>query len=331
MNTVRWGILSTARINRRLIPMIRQSKRGRLVAVASRDVQKAKTYASEWDIPIAFGSYEEILAADDIDVVYISLPNHLHCEWAVRAMLAGKHVLCEKPFALTVDEVEKMTQASQATSRVLAEAFMYRHHPQTKMVGKLIKEGMVGEVTLVQGTFSFFMDNRETNVRMVPGYGGGALWDIGIYPLSFAQFVYGRAPSTVSANQWIGPSGVDESFAGQMDYGNGQTAQIACSFRNPFTTSIVIHGTKGRFEINRPFLGMNERDRQLLFTPVNGNSQKISVPRLDPYLGEVEDMHAAILDGQPNLIGLGESLYHIKTACALYASAQSGLPAKLVA
>jgi len=320
---VRWGLLSTARINRRLIPAIRADQRGELVAVASRDEARARAYAAEYNIPQAFGSYAAMLDSGEIDAAYIGLPNHLHAEWSIHALEAGVNVLCEKPFAITLDEVDAMIAASRRTGKVLAEAFMYRHHPQTKLVGNWIKEGKLGEVTLVQGTFSFFMNDRETNVRLVPEYGGGALWDVGIYPLSFAQYIFGRTPAAVSAVQWVGPSGIDESFAGQMDYGGAQTAQIACSFRNPFMASVVIHGTLGRLEINRPFLNMNEKGHQLLFTAVDGSSQRISVPRLDPYLGEVEDMHGAILDGQPNLIRLEESLHHIKTACALYAYAQN--------
>jgi predicted dehydrogenase len=322
MNTVRWGILSTAHINRRVIPVIKETRRGKLAAVASRDGEKANEYAAEWQIPRAFGSYEDMLGSDEVDAVYISLPNHLHCEWTVRALQSGKHVLCEKPFAISVEEAEKMIRASRETGRVLAEAFMYRHHPQTKLAGEWIRNGKLGKVTLVQGMFSFFMQNRETNARLIPQYGGGALWDIGIYPLSFAQYIYGRAPSSVSAVQWVGETGVDESFSGQMEYGSAQTAQIACSFQIPFATSMVINGTLGRLEIAWPFTRINEKGRRLVFTSTDGNSEKISVPRLDPYLGEVEDMQNAILDGAPTLIQLEESLDHVKTACALFKAAK---------
>lgn len=323
MNNVRWGILSTARINRRVIPMIHISRRGKLTAVASRDLDKGKAYAAQWNIPLTFGSYEEMLASDEIDAVYISLPNHLHCEWSIRAMQAGKHVLCEKPLAISVEDAVKMIRTSRETGTKLAEAFMYRHHPQTKLIGEWIHQGKLGEITLVQGMFSFIMQNRDTNVRMVADYGGGALWDIGIYPMSFSQYIFGRAPQTVSAVQWIGGSGVDESFAAQMDYGNGQTAQIGCSFRVPFATSVVIHGTQGRFEVTRPFTLTNEKGSQLLFTPVDGATQKVSVKKIDAYLGEIEDMQDAILEGKPNLIPLEESLDHIRTARALYTSAAS--------
>jgi len=324
MEKVRWGLLSTARINRRLIPPIRASKRSTLAAVASRELEKAQAYAAEWKIPRTFGSYEEMLSSNEIDAVYISLPNHLHAEWAIRALQAGKHVLCEKPFAISVEEVDRMAAASRETGRVLQEAFMYRHHPQTKLAEAWIKDGRLGEVTLVRGFFSFNMTNREGNVRLNPAYGGGALWDVGVYPMSFAQLVYGQAPERVTGEQWVGDTGVDESFTAQMYYGGGRTAQIACSFRIPFYTSIEIHGTQGRFIIEWPFLRIDEKGRSFVYTPSEGNPQKIRSGRVDPYLAEVENMNAAILDGQPTLISLQESRDHVRTVQALYQAAKTG-------
>jgi D-xylose 1-dehydrogenase (NADP+, D-xylono-1,5-lactone-forming) len=329
MQHIRWGLLSTARINRRLIPAIRASKHGQLAAVASRDAAKAGQYAAEWNIPRTFGSYEDLLASSEIDVVYISLPNHLHAEWTVKALRAGKHVLCEKPFALSVDEVDSMIRASRESGRVLAEAFMYRHHPQMKLVGDYIRSGKLGQISLARGIFSFFMQNPAGNVRMVPEYGGGALWDIGIYPLSFAQFVYGEVPHSVTASQQIGSTGVDETFAGQLHYASGASAQISCSFRIPFHTSVEVHGNQGSLEITRPFTEPNQRGREIRFTPVEGAAQKLSVKKLDPYLGEVEDMHAAIIDGTPPLISLQESRDHVRTANALYQAARTGQPVSL--
>lgn len=322
MKKIRWGLLSTAHINRRVIPAIRASKRGELFAVASRTLEQARIYASEWQIPRYFGGYEEMLSSGEIDAVYISLPNHLHAEWTIRALHAGVHVLCEKPFCLSENEALQMMDASQSTGKVLAEAFMYRHHPQTLLVKDWVQTGKLGEVSLVQGHFSFFMQNGAENIRLVPEKGGGALWDIGVYPLSFAQYIYDRTPKSVFAIQQTGETGVDETFTGQMDYGKGQTAQISCSFKVPFLTYMLIHGTLGRIEITRPFSNIN--DGKILFTPVDGLPQKIRVPRLDPYLGEVENMHAAIRDHQPCRVTLEESRDHVRTALALYAAARSG-------
>ena len=155
MNNVRWGLVSTANINRRVIPAIRESQRSELIAVASRDLQQARSYAQKWEIPQAFGSYQAMLNSDQVDAVYISLPNHLHAEWSIKAMQAGKHVLCEKPFAITLEEVDRMIAASQATGCKLAEAFMYLHHPQMQMVHDWVQSGRLGDILLVRGVFNF--------------------------------------------------------------------------------------------------------------------------------------------------------------------------------
>ena len=153
MKKIRWGLLSTANINRRVIPAIRQSERGELVAVASRSPGTAVSYAKQWQIEKTFSSYEAMLQSDEIDAVYIGLPNHLHAEWSIYAMQQGKHVLCEKPFALTVADVDRMTAVSQQTGMVLAEAFMYRHHPQTKLLGEWVQNGRLGEIRRIEASF----------------------------------------------------------------------------------------------------------------------------------------------------------------------------------
>lgn len=320
MNKVRWGLLSTANINRRLIPAIRASERGELVAVASRSLEKAQAYAAQWNIPHAFGNYEDMLQSGLVDAVYISLPNHLHAEWSIRAMQAGVHVLCEKPFALTLDEVNAMIAASRQYGRVLAEAFMYRHHPQTKIAKEWVKSGRLGEICLVHGAFNFQLRSRD-NVRLVPEYGGGALWDVGVYPLSFAQYIMGEAPQWVVGAQWLGDSGVDETFCGQMHYRGDRMAQFTCSFRSPLYTYMEIIGTEGRLMLNKPFIGLDS-DRHLIFYSNEGEPFEIPVPEQELYLGEVEDMHAAILDGAPNEISLEETRNHVRTVVALLESAR---------
>lgn len=328
MNTVRWGLLSTANINRSLIPAIRASERGELVAVASRSLDRAQAYAREWGIPKAFGSYQEMLESGEVDAIYISLPNHLHAEWSIRAMEAGVHVLCEKPFAISMDEVDRMIEKSKTTERVLAEAFMYRHHPQTKIVGELVRQGRLGQLTMIQGAFNFAMQGRE-NVRLVPEWGGGALWDVGVYPMSYAQYIYGGPPSEVFGMQWLGDSGVDENFVGQMHYPGGSFSQLTCSFRTPFHTFIEITGTEGRLYLNRPFTRMEAGEGIVNFYPNEGEPEIIPVPEKELYLGEVQDMHAAILDGAPNFLRLEETRNHVRTVLALYESASTGKAVRL--
>ena len=322
METVRWGLLSTANINRKLIPAIRASQRGKLAAVASRSQDSAEAYAGRWDIPKTFGSYQAMLDSGEVDCVYISLPNHLHAEWSVRAMQAGVHVLCEKPFALSLQEVDQMIAASQKTGRVLAEAFMYRHHPQMKLVGEWVRSGKLGKIVYVHGAFTYAMKSRE-DVRLVAKYGGGSLWDVGVYPLSFAQYIYGGPPEVVSAFQWTGDTSVDEDFSGQMRYPGGGLASIHCSFRTPNYTLAEVMGTLGKLTLTRPYY-MLEQDRHLTFTPEDGPAQEIPVPEVELYLGEVEDMNAAILDGAPPYLRLEETRNHVRTALALYEAARSG-------
>ena len=324
---VRWGLVSTARINRRTIPAIRMSERGELVAVGSRSIGKARGYAAEWEIPLAFGSYEEMFASGEVDAVYISVPNEMHAPMTIQALEAGLHVLCEKPFAVTLEDVDAMFAAAKKNNRVLAEAFMYRHHPQTKKIGELIQNGKLGEVRSLSASFSFPIStdivDGQRNVRLEAGLGGGSLWDVGVYPVSLAQFVMGGPPVQVWGQQTT-EFGIDMSFAGQMAYGNGRTAHFTCTFDSAFQTRAEIRGTLGRLELTRPFTGTDEPDRSMKFFSKQGDPEEIEIENVDQYLylGEVEDMHAAILDGKENYLAAEETRNHVKTALALYQSAK---------
>lgn len=333
MTKVRWGLLSTANINRRLIPAIRASQRGELVAIASRTQQSADAYAAQWEIPRAFGSYETMLDSGQVDAVYISLPNHLHAQWTVRALHSGVHVLCEKPFALSLAEVDAMIAAAQETGRVLAEAFMYRHHRQIKTAGDWVRGGRLGEVTVVRSVFNFNVYGGAKgldNVRLAADKGGGSLWDVGCYPVSLAQTLMGEAPQSVLGSQVIGQTGVDEVFCGQMLYSGGRTAQISSSLRTPFYMAAEVIGAAGRLAMNRPFLpGMDGEPYRLTFYPAQGEPEEIPVQDQYLYNGEVEDMHDGILDGKPPFVSLAESRDHVRTILALYRSASNGQVAAL--
>jgi predicted dehydrogenase len=320
MSKIRWGLLSTANINRRLIPAIRASERGELTAVASRSMENARAYAQQWEIPLAFGSYQEMLASDQVDAVYISLPNHLHAEWSIRALQAGKHVLCEKPLATSVQDVDRMIAARHSTGKVLAEAFMYLHHPQTTITRQWLLEGNLGEVCSLNAVFNFKNTNLD-NIRLVPEYGGGSLWDVGIYPVSLAMTLMGGSPEWVAASQWLGPSGVDEHFSGLLNFSGDRQAQVVSSFRSPYHTSAEIFGTAGHLSLNRPFVGM-ENNRRLIFYPAEGEPQEIPVPDKMLYLGEVEDMHTAILDNIPQALPLEQSRRWIGVLLDLYRAAR---------
>jgi xylose dehydrogenase (NAD/NADP) len=322
---LRWGLLGTARINRRLIPPLRVSPGNRLRAVASRDAERAAAYAREWGIARAYGSYEELLADGEIDAVYVPLPNHLHAEWAIRAARAGKHVLCEKPLALSVAEVDAMAAAAGEREVVLTEAFMYRHHPQTLRVKQLLDEGAIGEPRFVRGSFSFPL-TRPDDVRLDPAMGGGAVWDVGCYPVSFARFVLGAEPLEVVGHATLGPTGIDETFAGQMVFPGGVLAQVDCSFRAPYRTQMEIVGGEGRILVPEPWVpGTGEPLR----VTRGDEEEKIVVDGEDRYRLEIEDLADAVRRARPPRVSLAESRGNVATLVALLQSAREGRVVRL--
>lgn len=330
MDRIRWGLLSTANINKKIIPAIRDSSRGSLVAVASRSADRARAYASSWSIPRWFGSYEDMLTSGEIDAVYLSLPNHLHAEWTIRALEGGVHVLCEKPLALSLEQVDAMTAASRRTGKFLAEAFMYRHHPQTQRIGEWIQEGKLGDLVKLRGVFDFYLGEKQRqpdnlNIRLRPEFGGGSLWDVGVYPLSMAQYLMGKPPAWVFGSGDWGATGVDESFSGMLGFSPpgepGPTAQISCSFQAPFRTSFEISGTAGHLLITRPFTNLDQ-GQKIIYYPADGEPQELKAPKKSLYLGEVEDFNRAVLENQPPALSLEESRNHIRTALGLYLSAE---------
>lgn len=333
---IRWGILSTARINRSLIPPIRQSERSELVAVASRALDKAQAYAKEWRIPTAYGSYEALLADPTIDAVYISLPNTMHCEWTVKAAKAGKHVLCEKPLVPTLAELDQIEAAAKANHVTVFEAFMYLHHPQTRTVQALVREGKVGQVQLVTSWFSFYLPpEQSSNIRLRPELSGGSLWDVGVYPNSMVIAMLGAAPVEVWAQQTIGETGVEVTLLGQMRFAGGSVAQIASSFRMPFRWGTEIIGDAGILTIHSPWKpgsdGEDTRreDSRVTFTPRDGDPETLTFPAVDPYLCEVQAMEACILDGAEPVVPLSMSRDFLRSVLALYQSAESGKPVHL--
>ncbi|HUI87723.1 MAG TPA: Gfo/Idh/MocA family oxidoreductase [Anaerolineales bacterium] len=317
-----WGLLSTARINRALIPPLRASKRNRLLAVASRTEETAEAYAREWKIPRAHGSYEALLEDPEIDVIYNPLPNSLHAEWTIKALRAGKHVLCEKPLAVSVGEVDAIRAASKETSKVVAEAFMYRHHAQTLRVKELVHNGSLGKLQSIKGSFTFMLE-REGDVRLVKALGGGSIWDVGCYPISYARLIVGVEPLEVFGWQITGPSGIDMSLFGQMRFPNDVHVQFDCGFASPEHSFIEIIGAEGTLNVPKPFKpGKKERiylTRQGKITPIEIKGEEL-------YRGEVEDMADAILLGKPPRISLEDSRGNVAAIVALLESAQTGKP-----
>ena len=322
---LRWGLLGTARINRAVIPPLRGSTRSALVAVASRTVERAEAYAREWAVPRAFGSYEAMLADPGLDAIYIALPNSLHADWTIKAAEAGKHVLCEKPLAVSVEEVDAIEAAARRAGVVVAEAFMYRHHPQTLKVKQLVDDGAVGEVRLVRGSFTFNL-TRPIDVRLDASLGGGSIWDVGCYPISYARYVIGAEPIEAFGWQVSSPSGVDETFAGQLRFvaaGRQVYAQFDSGFRAPFRAHLEIVGSEGTLQAPQPFKpGLAEH----LLLRQGDDERSLSIPGQELYAGEIEDMADAVLDGKAPRISLADSRGNVAAIVALLRSAREGVP-----
>lgn len=322
---LRWGLLGTARINAALIKPLRMSARNVLAAVASRDAARAQAYAAEWSIPRWFPSYEALLADPEIDAIYISLPNSLHVEWTIKAAQAGKHVLCEKPLALVPEDVDAIATAADRAGVVIVEAFMYRHHPQTLKVQELVAEGAIGRLHLVRGSFTFNLA-RPNDIRLRPELGGGSIWDVGCYPISYARAVVGAEPVEVFGWQVAGPTGVDLAFVGQMRFPEDVLAQFDSGFRSTLRMVMEFVGDQGRITLTNAF---KPDANSQLYLRRGDAMETLHFPDQELYLGEVEDMADAILLGKKPRVSLADSRGNIATIQALLRSAQEGQPVKL--
>jgi predicted dehydrogenase len=319
---VKWGILSTADINKKLLAGAAESDDVDVVAVGSRDLARAEQFAETWDIPRAYGTYEELLADPDVQAVYIPLPNTMHTEWSIKAMEAGKHVLCEKPLALTVADVDRVQAAATRASRVAAEAFMYRHHPLTAAAAAIVSSGRLGKVHGYKGAFTFPL-TREGDVRLDPALGGGSLWDVGCYPVSYTNLLAGTAPVEVFGWQQSSASGVDLQFAGMMRFADGSVAQFDSGFNGPLRTEMEIIGRDATLRVERPFRA-DDLSRLLLTT--GDVTETLPFDAESPFAGEIADMESAALDSRPPRIPLSESRRTVQTITALYESARGGTP-----
>ena len=322
MTTLRWAVLGPGRISTRLVRGIAANPRTELAAVGSRDAGRASAYAATHGIPRSFGSYEALLASPDVDVVYIALPNHLHAEWAVKALQAGKHVLCEKPLALTAEDVDAIAEAAARSGRIAVEAFMYLHHPQILKALELAKGGSLGKVELVQGTFSFFLDHPD-DPRSDPAMGGGCLWDVGCYPISFARRLAGEEPDQVQAMARFDKHGLDQTFIGQLHFPGGLLAQFDCGFAAQHRERLEIVGADASLVLPMPFVPAPDGPPPSLAIVRDGESTPVPVESLDQYAAEVDDLTAAILDGRPPRVTLEFSRGTISTIVDLYDAARA--------
>jgi xylose dehydrogenase (NAD/NADP) len=324
---VNWGIISSANIGVRAVaPAIRASSNGRLVAVGSRDPQHAaEVYAFAPNVRI-YNDYESIINDPDIEAVYIPLPNGLHAEWTIKALQAGKHVLCEKPLATTAREGATMVEAARTNHVLLMEAFMYRFHPQIVWALEQASSGVVGPIRLVRGSFSFNIHTRSAdNVRLNPELAGGALMDIGCYPVNLCRAVFGQAPQMVAARVHVTrPGGVDMATNAVLDFGNGRFGLIDCNFELPARQMAEIIGEEGTITIPVPFTpGTSET---VVFITKNGQMSEQSFSAVDQYQLEVEHFAQCIRTDQEPARSLSESLENMATIEAIYRAAGHDWP-----
>jgi predicted dehydrogenase len=317
MTQLRWGILSTATIARtKVIPGIQGAPSCRVVAIASRDPAQARDVAAGLGIPRSHGSYEALLADPEVDAVYIPLPNHLHAAWTIAAVRAGKHVLCEKPLALTSGDAEGMVAAAEANGVLVMEAFMYRLHPSWVAVLDLVRSGRIGRLVAVQSWFSYFNDD-PANIRNIREYGGGALFDIGCYCINLSRLLFGGEPVRVQGSLVRDPeTGVDVLASGLLEFDAG-FASFTCSTRAEDDQRVHIYGTEGRIAIEIPFNIPPDRPTNVFLTsggdpPVNPATERLTFDPADPYGVEAERFATAVLEGAPPPIPPADAVANLR-------------------
>ena len=320
---VKWGIVSTADINRKVIPGAQESAKVDLVAVASRNRARADAYAREWGIPRAYGSYEELLADPEIEAVYVSLPNTLHCEWSIRALEAGKHVLCEKPLSRHPEEVAAVFDVAEREGRLLSEAFMYRHNPQTKRLAELVAGGAIGELRLVRSTFSYGLYDAD-NIRLRTDVEGGALMDVGCYTVSGSRLLGGE-PERVWGEAWYGPSGTDWVFAGTMRFPGDVVAAFDCGTALPNRDELEAIGSEGSLFLDDPW----HCNTPVIELRRDDGVERIELDREDSYRLELENLSDAIRGEAELLLGREDALGQARALEALHESATARRPVSL--
>ena len=315
---VAWGILSTARIGGRLVEGAAKTGAAEIVAVASRDGATAQAFADGHGIARAHGSYEALLADPGVEAVYIPLPNSMHVDWTVRALQAGKHVLCEKPFDRRPEQVARAFDVAEQEGLVLSEAFMWRHHPQVRRLRELLDEGAVGEVRLVRACFSFALAG-DVDVRLDPALDGGGLMDVGCYCVSGARFVAGE-PVSVTAQAVTGPTGVDLRLGGLLRFDRDVLGVIDCGLDAYSRGELEVVGSEGRLLLADPWHAHTPQ----IVVERGFEREIVETDAADSYALELEDVAAAIAGERPPLLGRADALGQARTIEALYRSAEQG-------
>lgn len=324
MSKVRWGVLSTAHIGTAtVIPAMQQGAYCEIAAIASRDLEKAEEAANRLGIPMVYGSYEELLADSEIDAIYNPLPNHMHVPWSIKALEAGKHVLCEKPIAGTVAEAQKLLDAAkQHPDLKIMEAFMYRFHPQWQLARQMVQEGKIGALRTIQSFFSYYNDDPR-NIRNIADAGGGGMLDIGCYNVSVSRFIFGSEPQRVSGIVEYDPQlKTDRLASGILDFGQG-TATFTCSTQLTSYQRVNIFGTVGRIEIEIPFNAPTNRPCKIWYQHDN-ELEEILVDTCNQYTLQGDQFSLAILNNTDVPTSLEDALANMRVIDAVIRSSKSG-------
>ena len=324
MKKLRWGILGAAKIaGQWLIPAMQESEYAEVVAIGSRDSEKARAFAQKAGIPKAHGSYQAVLDDPEVDAIYNPMPNHLHVSWSLRAIEAGKHVLCEKPLGLDANDIQPLlTAAEKAPHLVIMEAFMYRFHPQWVKIKEMLTTGELGQVNAVNASFTYNNQDPD-NVRNMPGIGGGGLLDIGCYCVSAARFAFGREPVRVASNVDIDSRfGVDRHASVLLDFGPGMGTFI-CSTQSESSQTVSIFGERGNLVVENPFFRRDGVPSRLILTR-DGQQEVINVGIYNHYVDQIDAFSKAALNGQPAPTPLSDALANMKVLDAIFKSAEAG-------
>jgi len=324
VDKVRWGVLSTADIGvAKVIPAMQRSTVGAITAIASRDLEKAQAVAARLGIPKAYGAYADLLADPDIDAVYNPLPNHLHVPWSIKALEAGKHVLCEKPVALTAAEAQELADAAARYPHLkVMEAFMYRFHPQWRRARQLIADGAIGALRTVQSFFSYYLDD-PTNIRNMAGLGGGGLMDVGCYNISLSRFLFDAEPRRVLGIVEYDPRfNTDRLASGILDFGQG-TATFTCSTQLTPYQRVNIFGTEGRVEIEIPFNAPPDKPCRM-WHQRGDTIEDLTVDVVDQYTIQGDLFAQAVLDDTAVPTPIADVVANMRVLEAIVRSAESG-------
>ncbi len=316
---IRWGILSTARIGRHVIPAIHASHNGEVAAVASRSLERAQAWADLQGIPRAYGSYEALLADNDIDAIYNPLPNSMHAEWSIQCAEAGLPTLSEKPFASNASEAQSIVDAFETQDLPLAEAFMYRFHPQQDKVKAILAAGGIGELQIINSSFTFPIAS-ESNIRLSKALAGGALMDVGCYCVNLMRYMTGEEPMRVTAAAHIGRgSGVDETLAATLEFPAGVFGHFDCGLRSFGQHSYTLKGTEGMIVVPQSFV-INKASAGIIRHWQGDNYSEHIIPAVDQYQLMVEDFADALLKGRPPRFAPADAVANMLVVDKLLAS-----------